>query len=61
MRASNAVSSATAPAVDLTNSKRLYRELALRYHPNRAPGCGTFMRDLNTLWQAIAADLGVRL
>jgi hypothetical protein len=50
------------PAIpDLSHSKSIYRSLALRHHPDRDPNGAATMSALNQLWQAVAADLGVRL
>jgi hypothetical protein len=37
----------------LDKAARLYRKLALKYHPDRNPAAAEIMRDLNQLWQAV--------
>jgi hypothetical protein len=41
----------------LPDAKKIYRNLATKYHPDRSPDTGEMMRDLNELWQAVLSDL----
>lgn len=52
---------AQVPIIDLPNAKRVYRQLAIRHHPDhdRQHGAVT-MCALNELWQAVQGDLKVR-
>jgi hypothetical protein len=53
--------SGQAPSLDLGRSKKIYRDIAQRFHPDRNPQGSVTMMAINELWQAIAADLGLRL
>jgi hypothetical protein len=59
--ADQSAGSTPSPPIDLSNARRIYRALAQRHHPDRNPGGAATMTALNELWQAVAADLGVRL
>jgi len=51
-RASQRPSSATG-SVKLEKAARIYRKLAVKYHPDRNPATGEVMRDINELWNAL--------
>lgn len=38
---------------DLSRAAKLYKHLVGKYHPDRNPGGGEIMRDINQLWQAV--------
>jgi hypothetical protein len=47
--------------INLRRSKEVYHGLAQRFHPDRNSQGGAVMAAINQLWQAVAADLGLRL
>ena len=37
----------------ISGVEKTYRRLAAKYHPDRNPAAGEFMKDLNQLWQEV--------
>jgi hypothetical protein len=48
---------ATPAVIELTQATRVYRQLALEHHPDRAGGDGRTMKALNILMDAVKSDI----
>lgn len=40
-------------AVKLERASKVYRKLAVKYHPDRNPATAEVMKDMNELWQTL--------
>jgi hypothetical protein len=53
----NAASEHLPPAVELIQTKQIYRKLATEFHPDHSSGDAPTMRALNQLMDAVQADI----